>query len=94
MISSIVPQNHYLHQNYPNPFNPTTKEKFEILKLSFVKLTIFDVLGKKVDEVINDFKDLGEYEIEWDANSFPSGIYFYRIEVDNYSNTKRMILLK
>ncbi|MDQ3022159.1 MAG: YCF48-related protein [Bacteroidota bacterium] len=84
----------FLLQNYPNPFNPTTKIKYEISQLSFVKLNIYDNLGRKVDELVNEYRTAGLYETDWNANNFPSGIYFYKIETENFTVTKKMILIK
>ncbi len=94
MISSIVPQKYSLNQNYPNPFNPITKIKFEIPKLSNVKLTVFDILGKEIKTLINKNLKPGVYESDWDGSNFPSGIYFYSLKTSDFIETKRMILLK
>lgn len=92
--SAYIPNHFYLHQNYPNPFNPNTKIKFLIPKLTFVRLTIYDITGRKVDGLISDFKNAGEYEILWNASNFPSGIYFYKLETSEFSQTKKLLLLR
>ena len=87
----------YLYQNYPNPFNPTTIIKFDIPLLvgeGVVKLTIYDILGREAATLVNERLQSGIYEIEWDASDYSSGIYFYKIIAGDYSETKRMVLIK
>ena len=83
-----------LYQNYPNPFNPSTKIQFSIPKRSFVSLTIYNVLGEKITTLVNDVKPAGNYEIVWNAENLPSGIYFYRLENGKINISKKMVLLK
>ncbi|MCS7052749.1 MAG: T9SS type A sorting domain-containing protein [Ignavibacterium sp.] len=83
-----------LYQNYPNPFNPQTKIKFSVPELSFVKLSVFDILGKEVRTIVNDWKTTGEYVVEFDGSELPSGVYLYQIKAGNYVETKKMILIK
>jgi hypothetical protein len=96
-----VPGKFELYQNYPNPFNPTTKIKFDIPsnvknETSNVKLIIYDILGKEVASLIPPQEKLhpGTYEVEWNASSYPSGVYFYKLTVGDLSATKKLILLK
>jgi hypothetical protein len=93
-ISQQVPSHFSLSQNYPNPFNPTTKFKIEIAKSSYTKLTVFDVLGREVATLVNQQLQPGTYEVNWDASNYPSGVYYYKISAEGYSDTKKMILLK
>jgi L-ascorbate metabolism protein UlaG (beta-lactamase superfamily) len=83
-----------LNLNYPNPFNPSTTMKFSIPKSSFVTLKVYDVLGKEKTTLVNEEKSAGNYEVIFDARSLASGIYFYRIEVSEFVEVKKMILLK
>jgi hypothetical protein len=89
-----------LSQNYPNPFNPTTKIKFNVSSDSRfrgndnVTLKIYDVLGREIAILVNEQLSPGTYEVEWDGSNYPSGVYFYRLTAENYSETKRMVLLK
>ncbi len=83
-----------LNQNYPNPFNPNTKIKYQLPTECKVLIKIYDLLGAEVQELLNENKEPGIYEIEFNAENLPSGIYVYRISADNYLNTKKMILLK
>ena len=83
-----------LSQNYPNPFNPTTKIKYQFPEMSKVKLTVYDVLGREVKTLVNEEKPAGNYEVEFDGTNLTSGIYFYRIETEKFSDTKKFVLLK
>jgi ligand-binding sensor domain-containing protein len=89
-----LPSAFSLSQNFPNPFNPTTTIKYQIPELSFVTLKVFDVLGNEITKLINKEKLSGNYEVEFDATGLPSGIYFYRLQTENFIETKKMILLK
>lgn len=93
-ISNIEPDYYSLHQNYPNPFNPTTQIKFDLSKISYVKLNVYDVLGKEVAALVNEELKAGEYSVDWNAFNYPSGVYFYAIQAGYYSETKKMILIK
>ncbi|MEJ2103186.1 MAG: T9SS type A sorting domain-containing protein, partial [Ignavibacteriaceae bacterium] len=90
-----------LQQNFPNPFNPSTKIKYTIssvtlsgVEVSLVILKVFDVLGKEVATLVNEEKPSGTYDVEFNGSNLPSGIYFYQLKAGEYSNTKKMILLK
>jgi hypothetical protein len=97
--TGLIPDNFELYQNYPNPFNPVTAIKYQLPVESKVKLRIFDVLGREVTTLINDAQIAGHYKVEWaGTDSFgkkvTSGVYFYRLETDNFSAVKKMLLLK
>jgi Secretion system C-terminal sorting domain len=83
-----------LSQNYPNPFNPTTTIKYQIPELSFVTLKVFDVLGNEIETLVNSEKPEGNFEITWNAESVPSGVYFYTLRAGNFVETRKMILMK
>jgi len=89
-----VPRMLALDQNYPNPFNPSTTISFSIPERSHVNLRIFNVLGQEVTTLVDEIKSAGEYEIEWNAGLQASGIYFYRLQVEDRVLTKKMALLK
>jgi len=93
-VLSEIPRKYNLFQNYPNPFNPITNIRFSIPKESFVKLAIFDILGREVNTLVNDNLEPATYEVNWNADVIPSGVYFYRIIAGNYSETKKMLLVK
>jgi hypothetical protein len=83
-----------LQQNYPNPFNPKTNIKYEIKNACIVNLKIFNVLGIEVETLVNEKQMPGSYEADWNASKYPSGIYFYRLETENFKETKSMVLIK
>jgi len=86
--------NYFLRQNYPNPFNPTTIIKYDIPELSFVTLKVYDVLGKEVANLVNEEKQSGYYEIEFNSINLVSGIYFYKLQSGSFVETKKMVLMK
>jgi len=88
------PMNYELSQNYPNPFNPSTTIRFSLLESNSVNLSIFNSLGEKIEELVNEVKEPGVHTIEFSAQDLPSGIYFYRIQVNGFTQIKKMILLK
>jgi len=92
------PMNYEMSQNYPNPFNPSTTIRFSVSESSFINLSIFNSLGEKVAELVNEVKEPGVHTIEFNAESaaggLSSGTYFYRIKSNNYTNTKKMVLMK
>src|SRR5690606_19678322 len=93
-ISSEIPDGFSLQQNYPNPFNPSTKIKFAIPNSSFVKLAVYDMLGREVSSLVNEQLQPGTYEYEFEASGLISGVYFYKISTDNFSEVRKMILIK
>jgi len=93
-INSVNPNNFILHQNYPNPFNPKTVINYELQGTGNAKLKVFDVLGNEVAELVNEKQNAGNYSVEFDGSGFASGIYFYKLTAGEFSETKRMVLLK
>ena len=97
--SSMVPGEFSLYQNYPNPFNPETKIKFDIpetvkRKTLNVKLIVYDILGKEIATLVNESLQPGTYEVEFNGENYPSGIYFYRLETSDFVQTKKMLMIK
>jgi len=92
-VNAIV-SNYELFQNYPNPFNPSTKISFNILKPGKLNLKIFNSLGKEVQSIVKDYSTAGTYEINFNGSELSSGIYFYKMEINNFSQTRKMLLLK
>ena len=92
--SSQVPEGYSLGQNYPNPFNPATNIIFSIPASQDVKITITDILGRHVSTLVNEKLNAGTYKTDWNASAYPSGVYFYRLETENFSDVKKMILVK
>ena len=99
-ISNEIPKTFSLEQNYPNPFNPSTKIRFKVplnktgsIDLT-IKLTIYDITGKEISSLVNQQLQPGIYEAGWNASNYPSGVYFYSLISESFSETRRMILLK
>jgi len=84
----------YSLSNYPNPFNPTTTLQFSIPKDEFVKLTVYDVTGRVVKELVSEYKTTGTYNVEFNASSYSSGTYYYKLEAGEYKNIQKMMLIK
>jgi len=98
-ISSEIPDKFSLSQNYPNPFNPVTHFEFRIADFGLAKLTIYDVLGREVETIVNENLKSGTYEVQWDAANYPSGVYYYQLTVNSgqltvFRETKKMVLVK
>lgn len=93
-ITKNLPDDFKLFQNYPNPFNPSTIISFYVSNYSRVQLKVYDILGREVSNLINEFKPAGTYSITFDGNGLSSGIYLYRINSGTFSETKKMILVK
>ncbi len=83
-----------LYQNYPNPFNPSTKISWQTPINGRQILKVYDILGREISTLVDDYKNAGKYEVEFNASSLPSGIYLYRLQAGNFSETKKMILLR
>jgi len=94
ILNSSIPQTYTLHQNYPNPFNPVTKIKFDIPKSGFVKIIIYDLLGREITQLVNQQMHAGSYNADWDAANYPSGVYFYKLVAGDFVETKKMVLVK
>ena len=88
------PENYSLVQNYPNPFNPNTTIKFKIPENSFVSIKVYNVLGKEVATLVNEDMNKGTYEVDFNASSLSSGVYFYKLETSNFVQTNKMVLMK
>lgn len=94
VIPNSTPVNFKLFQNYPNPFNPSTTITYSLAKPEFVKITIFDLLGKQVKLIIEGIKPAGTNSFKFINSALASGIYIYKVEAGEYSDTKKMVLLK
>jgi hypothetical protein len=93
-ISSEIPGKYTLEQNYPDPFNPSTTIHYTIPTKGLVTLKVYDALGRVVTTLVNETQTPGAYAVKWNASNNPSGVYFYRIETNNFTDTKRMVLIK
>jgi len=92
--NTTTPKEFYLFQNYPNPFNPTTFISYELKSSDFISLKVFDLNGKEIQTLINKKQSAGSYTIEFNASNLSSGIYFYSLQTESYTETKKMILIK
>jgi hypothetical protein len=89
-----IPNYYFLNQNYPNPFNPVTNIKFGIPESGDVRLVVYDILGREVRTLMNEFKNPGTYEVQFDATNMASGIYFYSLQTQRGIETKKMLMIK
>ncbi len=89
-----IPNEYRLAQNYPNPFNPTTNFIFALPKAGNVDLRVYDVLGREVETIVSEFKSAGSYTVEFNASNLTSGVYFYTLRTDDFTATKKMVLIK
>jgi flagellar hook assembly protein FlgD len=90
----VIPKEYSLAQNYPNPFNPVTTIRYGLPVDSRVTLKIYNILGQEVKTLVNEAQGAGYKEIEWNASNLASGVYMYRLTAGNYSDVKRMLLIK
>jgi subtilisin-like proprotein convertase family protein len=93
-ISGNVPDKFSLSQNYPNPFNPVTNINYSLSKSGLVRITVFDILGKEIETLVNENLSPGTYSVTFNAGKYSSGIYFYRMKTEGFTDVKKMILLK
>ena len=90
----LLPRDHALYQNYPNPFNPTTSIAFDLPQASKVELKVFDLLGREVSTLVNQFVTAGHHGVSFDASRLPSGLYIYRLNAGNFQQSRKLVLLK
>ena len=89
-----IPAEYTLEQNYPNPFNPVTTLRYTLPEAQNVNITIYDLTGRQVETLINRYQTAGSYSLKWNASSYSSGVYFYRLQTGSFTSTKKMILMK
>jgi hypothetical protein len=90
----VTPTEFSLSQNYPNPFNPSTTILYALPKTAFVRLTVFNPLGKEVETLVSRTQVAGEYEIHWNSNNLASGVYLYRLQAGKFVETRKMVLMR
>ena len=90
----ITPEEYSLDQNFPNPFNPRTKISYGIPEAGLVILKVYDLLGNEIAKLVNENKQAGRYEVEFNADNLASGVYIYRLSVNNFIRTKKMVLMR
>jgi hypothetical protein len=93
-LKNEIPSYYNLFQNYPNPFNPNTSIRYQVSSIKIIKLVVYDLLGKEVEVLVNENQKPGTYEVSWDGSNYPSGMYFYRLTAGDFSETKKMVLVK
>ncbi|MBS1492619.1 MAG: T9SS type A sorting domain-containing protein [Bacteroidetes bacterium] len=93
-LNSTIAKEYSLSQNYPNPFNPSTLISFSIPQNGFVTLKVYDISGKEITTLLNRNMTTGSYSVEFNAAALSSGVYFYRLESNNFAETKKMMLVK
>ena len=92
--SETFPSSYVLRQNYPNPFNPSTTIEFALPKSAYVTLRVYDLLGRQVGELVNEKLEPGMYKTQWNASGLASGVYFYRLQAGEFTETKKLLLLR
>jgi len=93
-VFGTVPEDFKLYQNYPNPFNPTTNISYSISKSDFASLKIYDMLGREIYTLVNEHQAANTYNVKFNAKEVPSGIYYYRLIAGNFTETKKLIIMK
>jgi len=91
---AAIPNSTYISANYPNPFNPTTTIEYGLSSAQHVNIAIYDILGRKIETLVDETQPAGSHQVTWNADKVASGVYFYKISTDDYSNVRKMILLK
>lgn len=93
-LGSELPTEYKLHQNFPNPFNPSTTINFDIIKAGIVKIVLYDILGKEVKTIVDEYAEPGRYKVVYSAENLASGLYFYKITSNDFTDVKKMLIVK
>jgi hypothetical protein len=93
-LQTDLPTHFYLDQNYPNPFNPSTTISFTLPSKSVVSLKVFDLIGREVATIVSEEMSEGNHTEQWNAENYTSGVYFYRLHAETFTETKKLVLLK
>ena len=94
IFSTFLPNSFYLYKNYPNPFNPSTTIRFDLPELQYVNLSVYDLLGEKVDDLLIGWAEPGSHQVVWNAKDIPSGTYYYRLVTPHSRATRKLVLIK
>lgn len=94
VVNLVAPVEYALNQNFPNPFNPTTSIKYSVAKAGMVTLKVYNTMGQEVASLVNEAKEIGSYEVNFNAANLSSGVYFYEINAGDFTSTKKMMLIK
>jgi len=89
-----IPNEFTLYQNYPNPFNPTTVISYQLPVSSNVSIKVYDLLGREVSTLVEEYKQAGKYQINFNADGLSSGVYYYQLKTGNFIQTKKLIFLR
>ena len=92
--SSISSDDYKLHQNYPNPFNPVTRVSYKMSKDGFVSLKVYNLVGQELITLVSEYQKAGSYNVRFDGSDLTTGIYIYKLQVNDFSSVKRMTLIK
>ena len=93
-MNTALPFVFYLSQNYPNPFNPLTTISYQLPFSGQVSIKVYDIIGQEIATLVNEFKEPGEYTVIWNAEDMPSGLYFYSLKANGFTQTKKMLFHK
>ena len=93
-ISSIISDDYKLYQNFPNPFNPVTKISYKIDREGYVSLKVYNLVGQVIRVMVDESQEPGKYSVVFDASDFSTGVYLYKLEVNDFTSVKRMTLIK
>ena len=93
-IYDEIPDTYSLGKAYPNPFNPSTNIKFSIAEDGYTNISVYNLNGRKIEDLINDYKSSGNYQVEWNANNVSSGVYFIKMDANGFSSTQKIMLIK
>ena len=91
---TALPGKFNLAQNYPNPFNPSTTISYQLPNANRVKLSVYDMLGREIQTLVNEYQNAGQHTVRFDAQQLPSGVYFYNINAGNFQATRKMLLIE
>jgi len=93
-IAGEIPTSFALEQNYPNPFNPSTIIEFSLPRSGYVVLKVYNVLGEEVATLVSEERSAGRHKVQWNASGFASGVYFYRLQVEGFTDAKKLVLIR
>jgi len=92
--SDIMPSSYSLDKAYPNPFNPTTTVGFSLSSAAYVDVTVYDITGRVIENLVGEYKSEGPHKVVWNASNMASGVYFVQLNVDGFTDTQKLMLIK
>ena len=90
----VIPTEYKLSSAYPNPFNPTTNIEYSVLEEGYANISVYDLQGRVIKELVSEYKDQGNYEVVWNAINIPSGVYFIQMNINSFVSTQKVMLIK